>query len=285
MFGLFLLRKVKVKFNNQPLISKHLAVCELLICIEQVIKGIFELVNCHSTVTLQYIEMFARAWLALMFISIMFCIALDRVLAVYLHMKYYIIFTHCRTSKLLNAIWMINTISTIVFVLIARYGWNYQSADLFAFYFFFVLDVLFTLVALLTYCYLYSKVKHFSRRANSSSLSDKTRQRRTRKALLPCLLIGTYTFMNVPSSVMFMIAYYGLLPLSLSTEICLTLVFCSLISDGLLYIILQKDVRKVLSNIIGFNSMWSARNALRFQGSSDKQKGIILTSIKQSPNS
>ena len=253
LFGLFLLRRVKVKMNHQPLISTHLAVCELMICLYQVIKGISELVSFHRkdelkyrADELKYMEMFMRVWLALMFVSVMLCIAFDRVLAVHLHIKYYVIFTFRRVSSILNGIWLVNALISATFVLTARYIFCYKAVDLFAFYFFFAVDISFALVVLATYMYLYSKVRQFSKVEKGTSNGDSYKKRRKMRTLLPCLLIGTYLTMNVPNSAMFMTAYYGLLPSNISIEISMSLIFCGMILDGFLYIILQRDVRKIL---------------------------------------
>ena len=100
LIGLYLLIRVRSKPLNQWKILVNMAVAELSVSVFQIIMA------CYRSIGTQlYVEIFFRAWVSLMYIALMIYLAIDRMLSIYLHMRYLVIFTRSRVTIILVIFW------------------------------------------------------------------------------------------------------------------------------------------------------------------------------------
>ena len=179
-------------------------------------------------------------------------------LSISLHMRYIVIFTHRRVKLLLVILWTSCAVLAAFFVIMTRFLWGWPLANLYALCFFFSTDVLFLIVAIATYAYLYVKVKEISKKDRINQ-RNKSRYEIVKKFVLPCALIATYLVFGVTSSFMFMLAHYKHIPMKVAGEAGNLLMACGIISDGLIYICLQKDVRHHICRKLRFKQPHATR--------------------------
>ena len=118
-----------------------------------------------------------------------------------------------------------------------------------------VSDSTIVISASITYIFLYMKVRHFCAIDNSqrkAGKSSKINVSKKAKFLLPCLMIATYLVFNITANVMFL---HKILFMknghskTVVSEILHWFWILGHFSDGLLYIFLQKDVKKKLMSL------------------------------------
>ena len=254
LFGLLLLRRVKFQPTNQRIVIINLAFAELFLNLHQFIVHIFLMMDrCDIHTLCDLVDKFFYLFLGNANKLIMIYLIIDRLLDVHLHIRYPLYFTEQRVTYIMLAIWLLCFIYAILVIILIRFKiGNRQAITWFVLLFHIGIDTVIVLSALITYIFLYMKVRHFraidisQRRAgknNDIKVSNKT------KFLLPCLIIATYLVFNNTANVMFLHKYFFMEAghaKSLISEISHWFWILGHLSDGVLYIFLQKDIRKRL---------------------------------------
>ena len=249
--ALCILIRIRSKPINQWKILVHMAITEFTVSILQIILASNKMTKHTPKDTKLYVEIYFRAWFSLMYIVLMTYLAIDRTLAISLHLRYKAIFTQRRVTIILTVLWTTCAVLAAFFVTMTRFLWGWASAHLYAMCFFFSADVLFLIVAIATYVYLFMKVRQISKKDKTNQLNQ-ARRRVIQKFLMPCALIATYLLFGVTSSFIFMLAHYKYIPMRVAMEGGNLLMACGIISDGLIYICLQKDIRHYITRKLGF---------------------------------
>ena len=287
LFGIVLLYRMKRTEHNQTLLIINLSATELLYSCHQSLFTILKILdrNNHFAVTTTY-WIIVLSSLTANKLMILYII-LDRFADIHLHMKYPIFFTKARVIKIVCALWTISVVYGTTIAILAVWGnklrnpfkgksiyirsYNYVSLTL---------DAIITLIAVTTYLYFYNKVSSIVKRTSRQSVIYKGIRHRKKtmilekthikKFLIPFLMIATYLLFIVSSTVCFQVRRRHP-SLDESTKrhlldagyICIALGY---LSDAVLYVFLQKSVRK-----------WVIRHFIRIFSMSLKDRNLSVT--------
>ena len=256
LFGLLLMRRVKFQPTNQRILIMHLAFAELTYNLYQLLVYIFHMMGrCDKPSSCNYANAFFFFFLGTTNKFIMIFLVIDRLLDILLHLRYPLYFTEQRVKNVLRAIWLFcGTYATIMVVLIR---FNIKGDPLaWVYYTFYVgSDILIFICALITYSFLYIKARRFCAIDNSHRIaggSSNIKVSNKAKFLLPCLIIATYLVFNITANVMFLYKHFVMkngYAKSIVSEISHWFWIFGHLSDGVVYIFLQKDVKKKLISI------------------------------------
>ena len=255
--GLLLLRKVKFHPTNQRILMIHLALTELSTNLFQtVVYVLLMLGRCERDSVCDFVDHFFYTLVFGTSKLIMIYIICDRLLDIRLHLKYSIYFTEQKVKRISLALWLFCCVfaSTVVLVRIL-YNEAAQLLGTICFSFYVALDVIIVISALVTYSFLYIKVRHFHAidcNQNKVRRGSTSRASRRSKFMLPCLIIATYLIFNTTGDIMlFYNAYFmngGQYTKSVISEVAHWLWILGWISDGILYIFMQKSIKEKLKS-------------------------------------
>ena len=213
-------------------------------------------------------------------------LTLDRLTAVYLGLKYPVYWTPGKTKKTLVVIWGLGLVSVIFFVLLEMHHgfWFRKDAMVYAMLSFSIAYVIFALSTYVFIFWTYLKSRSVQRTSNGEGDENSALQTFLQSRFyVSVLIIFTYLLFNVmPFTVM------ACLTLEPGGDVWVTdtwiektviaLLHLCYLSDPLIYIFLQGDVRKELCNLIGCFT-----DALRhFAGSHDS--GVVVRNSQQDDN-
>ena len=263
LLGLFLLRLVKFQPINQRIVIIHLAFAELVYNLYQLFVYIFLMIGrCDEDSSCRYVDAHFFFFLGTANKFIMIYLIVDRLLDILLHLRYPLYFTEERVKNVLLAIWIFCWIYALIMLLLMKFDIAGDSLAWVYYPFSYRSDIVIFLCALITYSMLYVKVQRFcaidksQREAggnNNIKVYNKT------KFLLPCLIIATYLVFNNAANVMFLYKHFGVMKdgyaKSLVSEISHGFWILGHISDGVLYIFMQKNIKKKLMSIFENKSM------------------------------
>ena len=245
--GLYFIYHVQTKLRNQRLIIMNLAAANILNSILQIMRNILRMVNYRISGSAEYIEEFLRILCFTIYTIIVIYLAADRVLAIHLHMRYSQYFHRRHVIIILAVLWVSCALYSLILVLIAFIVYSIEAIQDFHLYFFFVLENMTTIFALATFIYLYTKVKRSEKIMLKMFGLDNyrlTRQKRmVNKLFLPCALIFTYIIFFEPASIIVMLLAHGGLYMKYMHEVVTILMLLGYISDAVVYLFLNKDVR------------------------------------------
>ena len=187
---------------------------------------------------------------------LMIYLIVDRLLDVQLHMRYPLYFTKKTVRKILLAIWLCCAIFSLTLVLFKRFDiGSSESRGMVVLIYLLGSDAVIVTSALVTYGVLYRKVRRFNkvdRKQQRAGRNGNLKRDHASKFLLPCLLIATYLAFNTTADLMIIYKYRFMRKSharTLVSEIGHWLWILGFISDGALYIFLQKDIKKKLKSI------------------------------------
>ena len=187
--------------------------------------------------------------------EVMIALTVDRFLKIFLNIKYPLYWKYSRTVKLVVALFVLNGVMCLTFWL------NNTSIDTLNTYYFLPFDILFLIVAIVTYGYIFVKiVNNWKIRSSELPVSNQTdsnqpkesiriHQNKLHKQFLSTflLVISFCIFTVVPDLVYF---YYGLndyRDLKEWTRALMTILYStSYICDFLIYTFSSKPIRKKL---------------------------------------
>ena len=252
--GLLLLYRIRSPLENQRLIILNLAAAYVLISALQVKIHAQQLSgypgnHIHNAVTL-----FFRIFMATIYILLMMYIVVDRVLDIFLHLKYPIYFAHHRVIIILAALWIFSLSLAVLLVILGEFVFTMKHILLVCFYLFFSTDILFLFVAVAAYVYLYRAVKRTIRRtySRSSRASKDGKDGFTSpKFLVPCLLVATYALFNVTGSLLGITQYFVPSVSDKVGPVRHVFFICGTMSDAAIYVFLQRYIRRAISRAIG----------------------------------
>ena len=258
LLGLLLMSRVKFKPLNQRILIIHLAFVELLFNLYQLHVYIFWMkYRWDPDSTSGLVDRFFFLFLATANKLIMIYLICDRLLDIHLHLRYPIYFTEQRVKNINIVIWLFSAMYALIMTVLIKVKIGGGTLLLVCYLFYLGKDLVIVISALVTYGYLYMKVRHFRAIDNSHrnlEMKSKIRVSNRSKFLLPCLIIATYLVFNITAIVMYLYKTHLLqkgLAKSLVSEISHWFWIFGHISDGVLYIFLQKDVKKKLISIFG----------------------------------
>ena len=232
---------------NQRLILLNMAASEFFVsfmqCVEWTRHGVLD----HSNNKLQghpycYVERFFTYCSLFGNRLFMLHLIVDRLLDIRLNMKYDVYFHKGTLMRIIAGLWSVAAIIAIILDVVFR-----CRADKDFIYVYFGLDLTIVLTAIATYSYFYYRVRVMLK------FEGGLITRRRYKFLVPFVMVLTYIVFNFTSTSIFTSFHW--IKLSRTTtklmqRIAVCLLFCGWISDAVIYIILQKDIRAMLSKCI-----------------------------------
>ena len=261
-FGFFLLNKIKFQPANQRLILLHLSAVEMTYC--------FALCICYTLLACLPSEKHGRIyqsylWLNVSFNLLLRClimyVIIDRTLDIFLHMKYPVIFTRNRVIGMICALWLLAFLSgSATLLLEIFYIKNISKISFHASVTYVVIDTVLFLVSLSSFVYLFSKVRAILADINKNSLSQcesaSLRTSLSKKLKIPVCIISTYLVFNFTGDILYL--YQEQIKkknpdhhqISILTDIVYVLWFFGLISDCVIYVFLQRNIRGYLQVLL-----------------------------------
>ena len=252
--GLFLLHRIKFRPANQRIVLIHLAFAELCINITQTIVYAFLMTGrCQRNSICDYVDRFVFGLFSGTSKLIMICITCDRLLEIVLNLKYPIYVTKQRVKKIIVVLWTFSGAFYLIIVLIDifKIATHILTGTL-CYSLLIAKDVVIFITALLTYSFLYMKVKRFRALDQSQKRAQKcSKSSHKSKFLLPCLVIATYLMFNTTGDVLIIYNKYLVVEgetyiKAMVSEVGHWLWILGWISDGILYIYLQKSIKERL---------------------------------------
>ena len=240
IIGIFLLYKAKGELKNQRIITLNLAIAEVLICLLNVII----LITSHlkTLLTSRYIVILHCLYASL-FLTIRFAmlhIIIDRFLDIWLNIKYPIYMSSKNLRRIILGQWFLGFISSITTMLLTNYNIiNKNAAGICRFY----LDIIIMIAAILTFIYLLVTVKNI---VHDNATHGREQNRTPNvwfKLKIPMLMVATFLLFNVSGSMWY---FLDIRVSEYETPSYEVLNICGWISDSLIYIFLQKRVRRLL---------------------------------------
>ena len=261
-FGSFLLLKT-YKWRNmttQQMIILHISIGELFSNIAWLLIHIFAYFSYgRDTPYFGYCFSVVISLKTVLYF-LMMLMTLDRLMATVLNFKYLVLWDPAKTRKTLHIIWCIGILSVIFHVV--SYTWkksSYQNSIVFSFWVYsaVVASLLYIVVAVVTYTVIFLKYKH-SREAARQYVPRKQIQQISlirvflnSRFFVSLLIILTYLFFRATPNLIYTL--YQLvyreksLGFSYAVRVMLHLGYTS---DAMIYIFLQRNVRRNLFNMI-----------------------------------
>lgn len=203
---------------------------------------------------------FLRGTLGIVYPILMHYITLDRLLEVYLHMRYPVLFTKRIINIITITIWLTSVSFGSCHAILMHYYSLYSRLPS---YFFPALSCSVLITVTVTYTYLYVKWKDFKQASHPKM--TKNRSVRTHQFLLPFLIVLTFIVFEFLGSFVSVLR----ITLKLSTfekarmrSMELSLFALGAISDVVIYVLLQRTIRRFLRKKIRTISSVILRKAI-----------------------
>ena len=268
-FGLFLLHRVHFQPANQRLLIIHLAWTELCTSLSQAVVYTFLVAGrCDPYSTCSFIDKFVYRLFGGTSKLIMIYLICDRAFDIYFHLRYPLYFTQQTVKKVLITLWIVGVTFALITVLMHKL--RFRGEGIVISTFFVGTDALIVITAVITYSYLYFKVRQILSNSQGNPQPENTNTTPISKFLLPCLIIATYLIFNLTGSVLLSYSRFVLeervLTKSVLSEVAHMFWILGWTSDGAIYIFLQKSVRERLQSmfrksVLPISSIRSARSA------------------------
>ena len=236
--GLLLLYRAKLQMKNQKMIIMNLSVSEMLFCFFKFLHYLHILFLSSSIFYFVTVGITTISFCAVRLAIFHFII--DRFLGVWLNLKYPLYFSKKILIIIIVTQWILGFIFVaVLFTLISLtiIGWYTVVIIRLS------MDVIIIISALLTFPYLFLKVR------NTIQVNNNTQRRPYRllyallKIKVLLLMVITFAAFNTSSTVIWFRASSRNIPLSYVFQV---LDICGWASDALIYVFLQKRVRQLL---------------------------------------
>ena len=252
--GLYLICKIKISPCNQRLLITNLAAIEMVgswysvLTNSVMISRKWDMRWEHTHIFIAFV-IYTAIRLAVL------NVILDRFLDIFLNLKYPLYMTKKMISGILTIEWIVVVSAAVVFTLLVKFDiYPLTGFYYFLIYFHLSLDILITFVAMVTYTYFYLRVRSIM----NTHTQDTTRNKQMlwRNFKIPLLMVASYILFNVTATVMRMVALQDMIQNNNEyTKLYIILTGLSgildtlgWISDALIYIFLQKKIRRTLTS-------------------------------------
>ena len=191
----------------------------------------------------------------------MMYVIIDRTLDIYLHLRYPVIFTRSLVAKILCALWVCALfIGTGFLILEVLYIKNLDIAYIYATATYVVVDAILFAISVLSFVYLFSKVRSILLEINQNlsrqSECAPVRKSLSKKLKIPLVILATYLVFNLTGDVF---TYVKIKEKSGNQELyeildilAHVLWWFGLISDGVIYIFMQRNIRAYLKRLLTY---------------------------------
>ena len=260
--GLILLFKVENEIPNQTLLTKNLAVAEMLFCLNSVV--LFSVLpNVNDLSVKLYLFKILTATDILFYTEIrcsMLHLIFDRFLEIYLNIKYPLYMSPKKVLLLIVVHWGVSVICGII-SFVTNFVDNFVDFTLILSM---VLDIMILISFIATYIYFYITVRRLRglEARDAGQPAESGLDLLIKKFKLPCYIVATYICFNFTSTIMFTTAEhlhnvkdkktlhkFGLIP----TIVGLT-------SDAFIYVFANRNVRKLLNSFCITRNLFSRRS-------------------------
>ena len=263
--GIIVMCCLKKKLNQKNILLS-LSISEILYCLYGVLWPVKTL-----KVPRQSLNMFCTLSNKLLMLTLLG----DRFLEIYLNLLYPIVITRERLVRVLSSVWTVAGLYGLVVGIVVNIdNSHYYHAYSVHNYIVLVLDTVFTLSAICTYGYFFSKIRDINRKAANRSTGSNGKCSRKFNFKIPFSIIATFLIFNVTSTILFQTKIYLKGKYSILDEKCAPcqflgdaaylLIILGFLSDSILYIIMQRPIRRFirrkvwpLSNVRGATKMQS----------------------------
>ena len=211
--------------------------------------------KCSSLRTFQHYTKTVRGYgFATVYFSTMIYLTVDKLFDILLNIRFHLYWKELRTRRLLIGTWCLSLTSAVC-ASIAYYYTGFYVHETLDLYVYPTFNIVFLLVAILTYAFIFHKYKQTRLPPVPFPTSDITRRESGFKVFqrsrfyIPVLLIGTYTvFMFIPSFVQTVHVAMGNKHNYdvIINNVLRILWSVSYLADAIIYIFLKKSVRRLL---------------------------------------
>lgn len=264
--GFFLLCKAKGYIKNQRMLTMNLAVAEMLYCMLQVSQHLILI-----TKSLAWIKKTASGMLLILYFGIPFfvvivrfiyiLIIIDRFLYIWLDIKYFIYITKERLRLATILHWFISASNALILNLLLQY--KFIGRRIYACIMMntiLALDMLIAILALLTFAYLFIKVRNITQESMGRKNKATSSIQVWKKMEVPALMIITFLVFNISSTIINYIYMYHLTNLVLNlVNVMIILGWCT---DSIIYLLIQKRVRHLIFSMSIKRSIKTAKEVL-----------------------
>ena len=242
--GMWLLKKIlSSRKNPQMHLIFNLSLSEFIVSCLEVSKIFIMWVMGEEHESVFYVNMFQLSGLSLLVNFMMIFITLDRLAHFLLNLQYSSVISIRRTKFLCWFSWSLSVTYSIVCCVLFRY--ELVDFDILYKYQYPSIGVIFLISASITYSYIAYKCCIHRRMSQHSTVKM--------KMYLPTLLIATYVLLQIVPDLIYLL--YIVVPKresSVEFNVVIWFVYMvSLLSDGLIYIFVQENVRQELFRLLG----------------------------------
>ena len=251
--GFTLLYKSNRTLPNQRIVTMNLAAAEMMHCFWQILQQIMILTQFLSwvikvgAIEALFIIMFLNQFFYINIGLIFILIIVDRFLYIWLNIKYTVYITKTKLAIAISFQWLVAAFIALTPVLLFRYklitGNAYINKVLTIEL---VLDIFIVSTALLTFTYLFLKVKSFTQQTTSQQ-GTLTVLNVWTKLKIPGLMVITFIIFNITSTILKYI-YFSLHHTPFVVDIVVTVLqIIGWWSDAVIYLLVQRRVRRLVS--------------------------------------
>ena len=247
--GFYLVYKVKTCLKNQRLLILNLAFTEMTICWLRVACIAIWLSTNGWPNEVDSVYRFFDVFLFGVFRLIIFHISVDRFTYIHLNIKYSLYMTRKIVYRILVLVYITSSILSAAMTILFYF---HIVQELAWYYILLFVDTSITTFAIVTYVYMYYIVKGLKRREDAFS-HEKRQNLAWTKFKIPCFMVTTFILFNFSGSIIRIIAFNGL---NFNNKFIILNGISNLLDtlgwtvDSLIYVFLQKDVRKYFMSFL-----------------------------------
>ena len=251
--GLCMLRRVKTNLPNQKVLVTNLALAEFILSFYMTVNYSVDICGGWNA-TWNYVDIFMICFSYTTIRLLVLHIILDRFAEIYLNIRYALYMHIKRTKLIVAAIWTFSLTLAVIMTIIFHYSsaaqiWRIDDTTILIF------DSLILVSVISTYSYLFVKVKKIKVEDLKANQQATSRRRVLvwDKFKIPTLTVITYVVFDISGTVVSTIGSFGAFDEEsnqLLQDISYVLDIPAFITDACIYMFLQKEVRKKLSQII-----------------------------------
>ena len=197
-------RKHSLKNKNQIYLLTALFLTESMLAVKSILRASLDIGNLDSNWLydiMAWLNDYLSVCLAMLYYSFTSFITLDRFFIFYFNVTYSV---RCRPRTLLKCIYTVLVISLVLaLVLIASTSFErekYQKIQGIMFFIYIALDVLFILIAVITYTYIFTKYRQHKRKL---SVATRRNEKDQFRHIIPTLIIVTHILFTVLPNFLF----------------------------------------------------------------------------------